>query len=138
MSPWLASDGLSFTGLGAKAESAITPLFKRSLPELFEIGSRLLPLPIAADNIMPGRPRLSSQHRQDFMRRLAVIQRCYKRLDNTQRAVIGTCIAPRLQEVRFRNVPMAEFGGFVLVKAEVNSQLYLEKVLANCKSTGAL
>src|ERR1035438_1219417 len=62
------------------------------------------------------------------MSRFAVIQRRNKRLDNTYRAVISARITPRLQEVSLRNVPMAEFGSFIVIEAEVNSRLYLEQV----------
>ena len=74
---------------------------------------------------MPG------EQRDEFHRALAVVKRRDQRLDDADGAVVGAGIAPGFEFVRLVHVPVAEFGGFVLIEPVVNAQrdlIALERV----------
>ena len=56
------------------------------------------------------------------MRALAAIKRSDQRLHDAHGAVVGARIAPSFQIVRIVHMPVAEFGGFVLIEPEMNAQ----------------
>ena len=56
------------------------------------------------------------------MRALAAVERRNQRLNDADRSVVGASIAPGFEFVRLIDVPLAKFGGFVLIKAEMHAQ----------------
>ncbi len=65
---------------------------------------------------------LPGQHRHQFVRALAVVQRGNQRLHDAHRAVVSAGVAPGLEIVGLVHVPLAEFRGLVLVETEVHPQ----------------
>ena len=61
------------------------------------------------------------------MRGLATIQRRDQRLNDARRSVSGARIAPRFQVMRFRNMPVAQRRGFIVVEAEMDAQSHFPK-----------
>ena len=57
-----------------------------------------------------------------FERALAVVKRSDQRLDDADRAVVGAGVAPGFELVRCVDMPLAEFGGFVLIEAVMDAQ----------------
>ena len=76
--------------------------------------------PVLADEVVT-RTLAFGQRRQHFVRRLAAVERRDQRLHDAHRAVVGAHVAPRFEEVRFRNVPVTERRGLVLVETEVRA-----------------
>src|SRR5580658_4034651 len=95
---------------------------QRLAPELLEISTRVLLLPVGARQIVTGGVGLSVEQRDKLDGALTVIKRSDQRLDDADRAVVGASIAPRFEFMRGIDVPLAEFRGFVLIKAVVNAQ----------------
>ena len=82
----------------------------------------VLLLPVGADEIVSGGVGLAGEQRDEFQRALAVIERSDQRLDDADGSVVGAGIAPGFEFVRRVDVPLAEFGGFVLIEAVVHAQ----------------
>jgi hypothetical protein len=82
----------------------------------------LLTLPITLDDVMAAGPNFAHQRRQQFVGRVAVVQRGDQRLHDGSGSVISLGIAPAFERVAGRNVPVREIGGFILIEAEVNAQ----------------
>src|SRR5206468_12138791 len=57
---------------------------------------------------------------EDFTRRMGVVKRRDQRLNYADGAVKGARITPALQVVRLRDVPLALFGSFVEIEADVD------------------
>ncbi len=68
------------------------------------------------------RIRFSQQGSQNLMRRFTLIQRRNQRLNDADRPVIRANIAPRLEIMRFGNVPVAVFAGLIVVEALLDAQ----------------
>ena len=79
----------------------------------------MLFLPVSLNKVA-ARRGLSGKNGDDFMCANTVVQRFDKRLDDGDSAVIGTRIAPRLEIVRFRHMPLTKFGSLVAVRSEEN------------------
>ena len=73
--------------------------------------------PELAHQVVAGALGRFAERGEHFVRRLAAVERRDQRLHDRHRAVVGADVAPRLEEVRFRDVPVAERGGLVLVAA---------------------
>ena len=56
------------------------------------------------------------------MRGLAVVKRFDQRLDDRDRAVVGTRVAPRFEKMRGGNMPVTQLRRFILVLAEMNAK----------------
>ena len=95
---------------------------QRLAPELLEVGAGVLFLPVGANQIVAGRVGLTGEQRDEFQSALAVIERSDQRLNDADGAVVRAGIAPRFKFVRSGNVPLAEFGSFVLIKPIVNTK----------------
>ena len=108
-----------FRGEGRAFDPAI---MQRLAPELLEVGASVLLLPVGADEIISSRVGLPGEQRDEFQRALAVVERSDQRLDDADGAVVGAGIAPGFEFVRRADVPLAEFGGFVLIEAVVHAQ----------------
>src|ERR1700730_7265416 len=63
----------------------------------------------------------------DFMRRAAFVERGNQRLNDPDRAVKRSSIAPGFQVVSGRGVPVAKLSGLVVVKAGMDAQLGLQE-----------
>jgi len=50
------------------------------------------------------------------------MQRREQRLNDRHRPIMGTCVSPRFEEMRFRNMPMTPRAGFVVIRAEMNTK----------------
>ena len=94
---------------------------QRLAPELLEIGTGVLLLPVAARQIVASRVRLAGKKRNEFERALARVEWSNQRLNDRDRAVVGASIAPGFEFVRLINVPLTELCRFVLVKAKMNA-----------------
>ena len=57
----------------------------------------------------------------------APIERGDERLNDGHRAVVAACVAPRFQEVRFRNVPVAQLRRLIVIQTE----MYAKRRLAH-------
>ena len=95
---------------------------QRLSPELFEVRTGVLLLPVGADEIVTCGVGLAVEQGDKFERALAVIKGCDQRLDDASRAVIGAGVAPSFELVRRVHMPLAEFGGFVLIQAVMDAQ----------------
>ena len=91
-------------------------------PELLEVGAGVLLLPVSASQVVSGGVGLAGEQRDEFQCALAVVERSDQRLDDADGAVVGAGIAPGFEFVSRIDVPLAEFGGFVLIEAVVNAQ----------------
>ena len=92
-------------------------------PGRFEVGAQAR-LPCLADEIVRRDVQTTRQGQQHFVHRARVVKRFDERLHDAQRAVEGAGVAPALQEMRFRDVPLAQLGGLVGVQAEVHAPLH--------------
>src|ERR1700728_1036782 len=82
----------------------------------------MLFLPVGAHQIVTVRIGLSGKQCDEFDGALAVIKGSDQRLNNADGAVVGACIAPSLKFMRLIDMPLAEFGGFVLIEAVMHAQ----------------
>src|SRR2546430_4305414 len=67
--------------------------------------------------------RLVTECCKRFTRGVRVVQRRNERLNHAESAIEGARIAPGFEVVRFGDMPIAEFGGLVKVRADVDSVL---------------
>ena len=95
---------------------------QRLAPEHLEVRTRMLLLPIAAQQLVSGRFRLTGKKRHHFVNAFSAVQRRNQRLNHAQRPVIRPRIAPGFQIVRFVDVPQAKLSRFVLVKTHVDPE----------------
>ncbi len=95
---------------------------QRLAPELLEVSIGVLLLPVGADKIVSRCVGLAREQSDEFQRALAVVERRNQRLDDADGAIVGASIAPGFEFMRCIHVPLAEFGGFVLIEAVVNAQ----------------
>src|SRR5215510_13962172 len=70
------------------------------------------------------------------MHRLAFVERRDQRLDDRHRAVVSARVAPRLQVMRFGNMPVTELRRLVVKQAEVNTRLDLRHALGEFQVGG--
>ena len=98
------------------------PVAQGLLPDGLEIAGERLPLPVVADDLQAGSVRLAQEHREHLVRRPPLVQGGDQRLLDRGRPVERPDVAPGLEEVRLRDVPVAELRGLVLVQAEVDPQ----------------
>ncbi len=66
----------------------------------------------------------------------AKIERQDQRLHDGDGAVVGPGIAPGFQEMRFGNVPLAQFRGLVGVEPHVDAQLHFRHALGEVEIHG--
>ena len=114
-------------GLGAdllrRERRAFDPaIVQRFPPEGVEVGAGMLLLPVGLHDFVSAGIGLPGEHRHQFVRALAVVERRDQRLHDAHRAVIGAGVAPGFEIVRLVHVPLAEFGGLVLVKPEMHAE----------------
>src|SRR5580692_11307257 len=95
---------------------------QRLAPELLEICPGVLLLPVGADEIVSSRVGLAGEQRDEFQRALAVVEWSDQRLDDADGSVISAGVAPCFEFMSRADVPLAEFGGFVLVETVVDAQ----------------
>ena len=95
---------------------------QRLAPELLEVRAGVLLLPVGADEVVACRVRLAREQRDEFQSALAVIKRSDQWLNDADGTVIGAGVAPGFEFVCRVDVPLAEFGGFVLIKAVMHTQ----------------
>ncbi len=81
-------------------------------------------LPEALDDLERGLG-LAGERGDHFVRRTALVERLDQRLAHRHRAVGGAGVAPRLEVVRLRDVPLAVDGGLVAVQAEMDGERHL-------------
>src|SRR5207248_6950597 len=82
-------------------------------------------LPELANEVV-ARPLRPVAHRgEHFVRALAAVERGDQRLDDRRCAVVRARVAPRLQEMRFRNLPVAQLRRLVVVQAQMRAKLSL-------------
>ena len=65
---------------------------------------------------------MAGEQSDELYRALTVIKRSNQRLDDADCAIVSAGIAPRFEFVRGIDMPLAEFGGFVLIEAVMNTQ----------------
>ena len=63
------------------------------------------------------------------MSALAVVKRSDERLLNRERPVEGPGVAPRLESVRFGNLPVTKLGGLIVEKAHPDAERDLALIL---------
>src|SRR6202040_1573833 len=85
---------------------------QRLPPGWLEI-SRQLAVPGAAHQLVAGALAVAEQDRHHLLQALAAVERLDQRLDETRRAVEGACVAPALELVGGRGVPVAVLGRLV-------------------------
>ena len=110
---------------------------QRFAPECARNRAGLLLLPVRARRVVSGGVGLAREQRDEFVRALAVIQRSNQRLNDADCAVVCAGIAPGFELVRLVDVPVAEFGGLVLVEAVVHAQRNLAFFSASAKPKSA-
>ena len=81
----------------------------------------------------PGVPFMTAT---SLNRRAAFVDRRDERLDQRHRAVERARVAPGLEEVRFRHVPVAALGRFVVVQAEVHGRRHLAECVGKAEIGG--
>ncbi len=82
----------------------------------------LVDLPVLADDVVGRALGPIGQRRQHFVRRLAAVERRDQRLHDRRGAVEAARVAPRLEEMRLGNLPVAALRRLVVVEAEVRAQ----------------
>ena len=121
----------------ANAVPATTP----SCSEICQKSSKSAPLcwalPVVLNRIVAGAVGLLVQNVQTSCAVLPSIHRLDQRLNDGSGAVLGPRIAPGLQIVRLRHVPVAPRRGFVVVQPEVRAQLHLLQRVQEIQSAGA-
>src|SRR5215510_16533534 len=70
------------------------------------------------------------------MRRLTFVERRDQRLDDRRRAVVSARVAPRLQVMRFGNMPVTKLRCLVMKQAEVDARLDLRHPLGEFQVGG--
>ena len=105
----------------------------RAAPPRFEIGARMRPGPVCAQDIAAVQFLLAGEHLQDLEGRAAVVQGLDEGLLQGDGSIEGARVAPRLQVVRLRQTPLAELRGFVVVEAEVDAQARLADAVAHAQ-----
>ena len=128
---------LRVTDFGWNAVPSIQAIVQRLAPELFEICAGVLLLPVGSNEIVAGRIGLTGEHGNEFQRTLGVVERSDQRLDDADGAVEGAGIAPGFEFMRGVDVPLAEFGGFVLIEAVVDAEWDLPLLSASAKFRSA-
>ena len=78
--------------------------------------------PVLPDHLVARKLRSFGKGGQHIVYRLAPIQGSNQRLNYRDGAVIGRRITPIFVGVRFGNVPLANFGSFVFMRAQTNPQ----------------
>ena len=94
---------------------------ERPTPCALELSGELV-FPIVADDLVRAALGLVGQRREDLVGGLTGVERRDQRLHDRSGPVEGARVAPGLEEVRFRDVPVAERGGLVLVRAEMDPE----------------
>src|SRR5690606_6664223 len=79
-------------------------------------------LPVCADDVVTGCVGCPEHGSQQFVLALAAVERQYQGLGDGDGAVEGARVAPGFEEVRLRDVPVAQEAGLVAVKAEVSAE----------------
>ena len=98
---------------------------ERNLPEIAEICTFLLSFPVVANSVMRASIAVARQHVHDFVVGLALINGSDQRLQDRDGPVVRAPVAPGLQIVGFRHVPVAPGGGLIRVQTCVRAQLHL-------------
>src|SRR6478672_440052 len=65
---------------------------------------------------------LLEEQLDEFVRILAIVQRLDERLYYRDGPVISPCVAPTFEVMLFANMPMAQFAGFVEMRAQMHTQ----------------
>ena len=87
--------------------------------------------PVLAHDVVAGTLAAAfGERRQDFVRRLAAVERRDERLNDRDGAVVGPHVAPHLEVVRLGDVPLALLGGLVFVQTDVGAQPHLGERVA--------
>ena len=94
--------------------------------------------PVFANDVVTVAFRSVRQRGDDLVGALTAVKRLDERLHDRHRAVDRPRVAPRLEVVRRRNVPVAEPGRLVEEQAGVDAQRHRRIASPNCKSAGAL
>ena len=90
-------------------------------------------------DVVRGALRPIAHRGQHFVRRLAAVERRDERLHDRDSAVVAARVAPRLQEVRLRNLPVAQRRRLVVVEAQVDAKLRpCSSASAKSRSAGAV
>ena len=97
-------------------------IVQRLAPEGVEVGAGMLLLPVGLHDFVAAGVGLPGEHRHQLVRALAVVQRRDQRLHDAHRAVVGARVAPGFEIVRLVHVPLAEFGGLVLIEPEMHAE----------------
>jgi hypothetical protein len=78
-----------------------------------------LTAPVLAHDVVPGPLRAVAHRREELVRGLAAVERRDQRLDDRGGAVVGARVAPGFEEMRFRDLPLAQRRRLIVVEAEV-------------------
>ena len=114
---WLLQVEAVFSGRAGSRHYAV---MQGDLPEIVEVGTRD---GLPASMPVPCRARIGRRgSARTFITScgsLAAIERHDQRLDDADRAIVGARIAPGLQIVRLRDVPVAPAGGFIRIEPQM-------------------
>src|SRR6202007_694248 len=91
-------------------------------PELVEVGSSVLLLPVGTNQIVSGRVGLAGEQRHELQCALAVVKRRNQGLDDAGGSVISARITPSFEFVRLIDMPLTKLGCFVLIETVVYAQ----------------
>src|SRR5215510_9202412 len=94
---------------------------KRLFPNRVEIGAELS-TPMVAYDVIAGLGRLIGHCRQQFVGRLAFVQRLNERLNDRDGAVVSTRIAPGFEIMRFGDMPVAVRRSFVILLRQMHPE----------------
>ena len=81
----------------------------------------MLFFPISLHQVMAAGVRLAGKHGEHLVSALSFIEWRNERLHNTDRSVVCPRVTPGFEVICLVHVPLAKFGGFVLIKAEVHA-----------------
>jgi len=91
---------------------------QRFAPERVEVGASVLFLPVGLYEIVSREAGLAREDGNDLVRALAAVERLNERLNDADRSIVGAGVAPGLEIMRLRHMPMAKLGGLVAMRAE--------------------
>jgi hypothetical protein len=105
-------------------------------PGVLEAGAGQHPVPVVFDDVVARLLGLIRERREQLVGRLAAEEWRDERLQDRDGAVVRARVAPGLERVRRRDVPVAEARGLVVVEAEVDAQIDLAERLHEAEVRG--
>src|SRR3989449_54666 len=89
-------------------------------PGLLEATAKIKRFPGLTHAVVAGKPGFFAESADHVVRRLALIERCDQRLDDAGRAVGRARVAPRFEEIRCGDVPLATVRRLVHIGTQVD------------------